>query len=90
MHGSTVNIDIQQQTKKRRMDWDPLELSSGNAVEPKVLHLASNAGKERERNRKSINGGEFNESLRNFLNRRENVKRKLQKLRHATKVYVQT
>lgn len=50
---------LQTQIKKRRMDWDSLELNAGVntiGVEAKVLHHGFNA-KDRERNRKNPHGG---------------------------------
>lgn len=70
MHGSTIDVNqMQPQGKKRRIDWDSLDLhengsgsgSSGSigVVESKMPNLVTN-GKDCERNRsKSVNGGEF-------------------------------
>lgn len=65
MHGSTIDVNqMQPQGKKRRLDWDTLDLNesgSGNSgsigvVESKISNLVAN-GKECERNRKNVNGG---------------------------------
>lgn len=55
MHGTAPN-DVQG--KKRRMDWDPLDLNSSTEIgssDPKSPHLV--CGKDRDR-RKNTNGGE--------------------------------
>lgn len=65
MHGSTIDVNqMQPHGKKRRMDWESLDLndsgsgSSGiGVVESKMPNLGNN-GKECERSRtKSVNGG---------------------------------
>lgn len=64
MHVSAVEIQQQQQPlqpqiKKRRMDWESLDLNAGIntvGVEAKVLPHSFNA-KDRDRNRKNPNGG---------------------------------
>lgn len=67
MHGSAIDVDqMQPQGKKRRMDWDALDLNesaSGSngaigVVESKIPNLVANA-KECERNRKNVNGGKL-------------------------------
>ena len=58
MHGSAGPIDVQ--SKKRRMDWESLDLNANLNVgssEPKIASLGS--GKDRDR-RKNLNGGETN------------------------------
>lgn len=62
LHGSTIDVNqMQPQGKKRRMEWDSLDLNengSGNSVvEAKIPNLVANV-KECERNRtKNVNGG---------------------------------
>lgn len=65
MHGSTIDVNqMQPQGKKRRMDWDSLDLNDSGSggsgigvVDSKIPNLVNN-GKECERNRtKSVNGG---------------------------------
>lgn len=67
MHGSTIDMNqMQPQNKKRRMDWDALDLNESGSggsgigvVESKLPNLVAN-GKECERSRtKNINGGKF-------------------------------
>lgn len=69
MHGSTT-IDVNQmqsQGKKRRMDWDSLDLNENGGgsgsigIAEKMPNMATN-GKDCERNRaKNVNGGELNQ-----------------------------
>lgn len=69
MHGTTIDVNqMQPQGKKRRIDWDSLDLnengsgSSGSigVVESKMPNLVTNA-KDCDRNRsKSVNGGKLN------------------------------
>lgn len=61
MHGTTPN-DVNG--KKRRMDWDPLDLNSNADIgpsEPKAPNLCNGdnggSGKERDRRNKNANGG---------------------------------
>lgn len=65
MHGSAIDVNqMQPQGKKRRMDWDALDLNESGGgsngdigvVEPKIPNLVESA-KECERNRKNVNGG---------------------------------
>lgn len=65
MHGTAIDVNqMQPQGKKRRIDWDSLDLhengtgsnDSIDPVETKMPHLDNN-GKEFERNRsKNVNG----------------------------------
>lgn len=67
MNGATIDVNqMQPQGKKRRIDWDSLDLNENNGngsndnidpVESKMPNLGNNSAKEFERNRsKSVNG----------------------------------
>lgn len=64
MHESAITDvhQMQPQGKKRRMDWDPLDLNEngnggGGIVDTKMINIVNN-GKDCERNRsKNVNGG---------------------------------
>lgn len=67
MHGSTIDVNqMQPQGKKRRMDWESLDLNDSGSgsngigvVEAKMPNLVTN-GKDCERSRsKSVNGGKI-------------------------------